>query len=313
MLYSSFLHNVNSVGELRKAYLLYGEDCLLRDDAIQLMEHKARQTYNRLGIRFSKVVFNLAEMRDEIDTLFMDLSDTFVVYNWHDGVLSSTETKEFFEMLLESKGRASVIVGGGQKLHDVFDDVFGTRQHGQIVECTPPIGEESKRRVVKSQFLVTKCIPTKEAVNTLMDFPLDALFNIVRVVRWVGVKSLTSKILYDLDLLREGIEFVLMKILLEKGKSKIIRRPDLNKVRSRLFLRLLWRRLVLLIRVKGQDKATLIKGSATLDIEYNFFKYLRGLAQRFEVSELYKKLDMIINLTPIADNDATYLVLLHYW
>jgi hypothetical protein len=258
-------------------------------------------------------VFDLKQMRDEIDILFMDLSDTFVVYHWTDGALNLEQMRELLMMLKESNGRVSVVVGDGEKLHDLFDDIFGTRQQGQIVECTYPVGDVAKRRVLGSQFLMTKTNPTEQTKDMLMDFPLDTVFNIVKVVGYMGVRDVTPQILYDLDLLREGIEFVVMKMLFEKGKAQVIRRPDLNKVRSRLFLRLLWNRIVLMIRVKGQEKETILRGSTTIDIEYNFFISLRKVAQRFEVSELYKKLDMIISLMPIADNDATYLVLLHYW
>jgi len=313
MLYSGFLANVNSK-ILYQVYLLTGKNSLILDDSMLLMEHKVRQKYREQKRQFSKAVFHMDRMRDDKETLFMDVSVTYVVYHWSDGVLNSAETQAFLSLLKEAKDRTSVILHtGDDKLPKMFRELFEVRKKGQIVRCVPPLGRKSRSQVIMNQFGVTNAETFQEVTDVLLDFPLEVVFNIARIMRCLGVEEVTYDLLEDLELLREGIEYIVVKQLLEEGKSVVIRRSDIHKVRSSKFLGLLKERLVTLIRVKGVEDKTLVQGSTILEMDYIVLKNLRKLAERFQLSELYKKLRLVLNLMPIANHDATYLVLLHYW
>lgn len=305
-----------------RVFLICGENTYMREDALGLLERKVKRDLGRFFKgQFLKKVYYMTELADEPFQVMYSVKSNFRVIRWDPNILNKEDTILFLKELNTLPGW-SVIISADLTLKTIFEKLFpfkkeefiswaGLKLDGMVIECSRlpcKLGSFIERRVK----LVLDVGIDEETVMALETLPSEGLFATFRSIDVLQQKALSYKDISKYGLSKIGAEVFLVKVLLNKGRKRVLQ-FDLSNIDFGIFLKILFSRLVLLLKIKTQHKKRSYMAAGELDISPQSYMYHKSLADDFKLKELYNKLYLVISSFRWSSRKSSIMLFLRYW
>lgn len=290
---------------LRKAYLLVEGSYDTQMDVVNIIRKAAKEKDGEL---FEEVTYHLSSIADRWDVLFyssLRVSRQFVVLHWEDNVVDEKVAKEIFEQMKKSRKRRYMVVNESSSMKDLFKGI-STRSSGVVVNCNPPM---QKERMVEVRYNLEKGSAT---AALFAEMPVGSILNTFRIMEHLGVESVDSRLLNDLDLLRGNVDYWLAYLLVRQGRYRVLNHKYFKDIDSSRFFACTQKFLREILRVKGVE-GRVSERQQKLDMKPFQLKFYEGLAKKMTHRNLLRRFFLCLRYGVYKRYPQAHLLLLHYW
>lgn len=260
--------------------------------------------------------FNLGDIKDHPDVMFYGDKYNFITLNWEDGLLDEAETLRVLRNFVGVKQKRKVgvffIFNTSGSLEDYFRDVSVVPKGDmRIVHCTPgvEISQFIRCRIWASDFDMDE-----EVAKELADIPFKSLFNVFKIIEYAGLDYVNTSDANRLDLLRGSFEYRVARQLIEKGRQKVLNRPDLHLVEPQIFFACVQRFLETFLRIRSmKDDKRWGEQKSALKVEHTKMQFLDKLNKKIADHDLRKWYYLCLRLGVWKNQPFSHLLLLYYW
>ncbi len=275
------------------------------------------ETYFSKPIPLSYKHFNLVDIKDHSDVMFYGEKYNFVTLTWEDGLVDEDESVRILKNCVGTVNKRKRAVFFIFNMSGSLENYFRNSKiipnlDKRIVWCTPG---QSMKDFIRGRLFSIGLEMEKGVAEELAEIPFESLFNIFKIIEYVGLDYVSMSDANRFDLLRGSFEYRTARELVEKGRQYVLNRGDLDRIEPSKFFACVQKFLEIFLHIRGMKQVEIEWGKQrnVLKVELDKMRFLDKTNKKYSISDLWRRYYLCQRLSVWSGQPFSHLLLLYYW